>query len=119
MVSGHQDGTVKFWTGKQKECIQEIEAHDNSVTSVNLTTDGRYLLTTSMDHTVKLFDAKHFEEISVFEHEEYINGDKTSRSCVSPNGDYAVIGSKNGSVIVLKIAYDGLQLEEIYQGEHS
>lgn len=119
IASGHQDGTVKFWTPRQKEYIQQIEPHDSPVTSVNFSLDGRYLMTTSLDHTIKLIDVKQFEEISMFEHEQYLNGNKTSRSGISPNGDYAVIGSKNGSVIVIKLGLDEIQLEEIYTGEHN
>jgi autophagy-related protein 16 len=119
IASGHQDGTVKFWTPRQKEAIEKIELHDSPITSVNFTQDGRYLLTTSLDHTIKLIDVRQFEEISTFDNENYINGSRTSRSCISPAGDYAVVGSKNGSVIVLKLKFDELELEEIYNGEHS
>jgi autophagy-related protein 16-1 len=119
IASGHQDGTVKFWTPRQKDFIEKMAPHDSPITSVNFTHDGRYLLTTSQDHTVKLIDVKQFEEISMFEHENYLNGSKTSRSCISPTGDYAVIGSKNGSVIILKLKFDEIELEEIYNGEHS
>jgi hypothetical protein len=38
---------------------------------------------------------------------------------VSPCGDFAAIGSKNGSVIVLRLKNTDLELEEIYSGEHS
>ncbi|CAI2363605.1 unnamed protein product [Moneuplotes crassus] len=119
MASGHQDGTVKFWTPNQKDYIEQIEPHGDPITSVCFTQDGRYLLTTSMDHTIKLIDVRQFEEISEFEHENYVNGNKTSRASIAPSGDYAVVGSKNGDVIILKLNTDEIQLEEIYRGEHS
>ena len=118
MASGHQDGTVKFWTPNQKQYIEQIEVHDSPVTSVNFTQDGRYLLTTSLDHTIRLIDVKQFEEMSMFEHEKYLNGSKTSRSTISPCGDYATLGSKDGSVFILKLNMGELELEEIYDGEH-
>eukprot|EP00345_Euplotes_harpa_P000219 CAMPEP_0168323396 /NCGR_PEP_ID=MMETSP0213-20121227/3455_1 /TAXON_ID=151035 /ORGANISM="Euplotes harpa, Strain FSP1.4" /LENGTH=105 /DNA_ID=CAMNT_0008325457 /DNA_START=344 /DNA_END=657 /DNA_ORIENTATION=- len=75
-------------------------------------------MTTSQDHTIKLIDVKQFEEVCMFESEHYLNGNSSSRSSISPSGDYAVIGSKNGNVIVLKLNNDSIQLEEIYSGEH-
>lgn len=118
-VSGHKDGTVKFWTPTTKKCIKQVEVHDDAITSVNFTSDGRYLMTTSQDHTIKLIDVKQFEEVCMFESEHYLNGHSSSRSSISPSGDYAVIGSKNGNVIVLKLKYDSIELEEIYSGEHA
>jgi len=119
MVSGHNDGSIKFWTPRQKEFIQQMQPHESPVTSVNFTSDGRYCLTTSLDHTVKLIDVKQFEELGVFEHDKYINGSRTSLSGISPCGDFAVFGSKNGSVFVIKLKYNELELEEIHVGEHS
>lgn len=117
-ATGHNDGTVKFWTPTNKSFIKKIQPHYESVTSVNFTGDGRYLMTTARDHTVKLIDIRTFEELCFFETEYFVNGSNTSRSAVSPNGDYGVIGSKNGSVIVVKLTNDEILLEEVYKKEH-
>lgn len=117
-ASGHNDGTVKLWTPNNKSQIKSIQAHGDTVTSVNFSGDGRFIMTTSRDHTVKLIDIKNFEELAVFDSDYYVNGSNTSRSAVSPNGDYGVIGSNNGTVIVLKLLNDEIEIEEIYKNEH-
>ena len=43
----------------------------------------------------------------------------TSRSSISPGGDHAVIGSKNGSVLVLKLNYGEIDLDKVYKKEHN
>lgn len=117
-ATGHNDGSVRFWTPNNKSHIKTIDAHADSVTSVNFSADGRFLMTTSRDHTVKLIDIRHFEEICMFESEDYINGSNTSRSAVSPTGDYGVIGSNNGKVIVVKLFNDEIDVEKVYGYEH-
>ena len=117
-ATGHNDGTVKFWTPNNKTFIKSVDAHVDSVTSVNFSGDGRFLMSTSRDHTIKLIDIRYFDEICMFESDHYVNGSNTSRSAVSPSGDYAVIGSNNGSVIVLKLLNDEVEIEEIYNKEH-
>ena len=76
-ASGHKDGTVKLWTPNTKNWVKQIEVHESGITSVNFTSEGRYLMTTSQDHEIKLIDVKRFEEISMFEHDSYTNGCNT------------------------------------------
>ena len=118
-ASGHNDGTVKFWTPTSKGVVKQMNVHDSAISSINFTNDGRYLMTSSRDHTIKLIDVKQFEEIWSFEDDNYLNGSNTSRSSISPGGDYAVVGSKNGSVIILKLSSSSIEIEEIYKGEHT
>ena len=95
--------------------VKQIEVHESGITSVNFTSEGRYLMTTSQDHIIKLIDVKKFEVVWEFENDMYINGSNTSRSSISPGGDHAVIGSNNGSVLVLKLNYGDIALDEIYK----
>jgi autophagy-related protein 16-1 len=59
IVSGHLDGSLKFWCSRNEEKIHEMkELHGDAVTSVKMTLDGHYVLTNSRDHTLKLIDIR-------------------------------------------------------------
>jgi len=64
LVTGSSDNTAKLWSWKDKtssgrwpggECVQTMEGHSSSVTSVAFHPKMPYLATGSMDHTVKLW----------------------------------------------------------------
>ena len=59
LVSGHLDGSLKFWCTKNEEKIHEMkDVHGDAITSVKLTEDGNYVLTNSRDHTIKYIDIR-------------------------------------------------------------
>lgn len=64
LVTGSSDNTAKLWSWKDQsntgrwpggECVQTMEGHSSSVTSVAFHPKMPYLATGSMDHTVKLW----------------------------------------------------------------
>lgn len=64
LVTGSSDNTAKLWSWKDKtssgrwpggECVQTMEGHSSSVTSVAFHPKMPYLATGSLDHTVKLW----------------------------------------------------------------
>ena len=48
------DGCLRVWNLERYECIQQISAHDNSVTSLQF--DDRKMVSGSADGSVKLWD---------------------------------------------------------------
>ena len=120
IVSGHLDGSLRFWWAKNEEKIHEMkEVHSDSISSVTLTLDGNYVLTNSRDHTLKLIDVRKYEEVCCFEHDLYINGTNTNKATLNSKGNYGAVGSKQGNIIIFEIKGDKMQIEEIYQGNHS
>lgn len=120
VVSGHLDGSLKFWCAKTEEKINEMkDLHSDAITSVTLTLDGKYVLTTSRDHTMKLIDVRKYEVLSSFENEMYINGSNTSRACLNSSAKYGAVGSRQGNIIIFELKGEEIVLEEIYPGLHS
>jgi len=62
-----------------------------------------------------VFDIRTWKQLSVLDHSSYFCSSNTNKLCVSPNSQYAVVGSKNGAVVVFDIKKS--KLVEVYE-EH-
>jgi len=120
IVSGHLDGSLKFWCAKNEEKINEMkDVHADAITSVKLTLDGNYALTNSRDHTLKLIDIRKYDVVWSFENSMYANGSDTNRACLNSNAKYGAVGSRQGNILVFEIKSDSIEIEEIYPDFHS
>ena len=70
------------------------DAHYEPVSSLKITPDELYIVSTSKDSTVKVWDIRQnkilfkFEDQTNFEISSY-----NQKICISPNGEYVVAGS--------------------------
>jgi WD40 repeat protein len=55
-VSGSDDKTIKLWNVETGQEIRTLKGHDNYVTSVNFSPDGKTLVSGSYDNTIKLWN---------------------------------------------------------------
>lgn len=60
ILSGGIDSKIKVWDIRRKELDYEIDGHEDAVTGVSLSPDGSYLLSNSMDNSVRIFDVRPF-----------------------------------------------------------
>jgi Prp8 binding protein len=51
---------VQVWDTKMQDVVLTLDAHTDSVTSLSLSPDGTYLLSNSMDHTIRVWDVRPF-----------------------------------------------------------
>lgn len=70
LISGSKDNQqpVKLWDSRTKKSLATIHAHKNAVTDVKWNKlNGNWLITSSRDHTIKLFDLRNLnQEVQVF-----------------------------------------------------
>jgi WD40 repeat protein len=117
-VTGHLDGALRFWSLKNEKKTHEIkDYHSEAITSVSITPNGRYMLTYSRDHSMKLLDMISFQCLATFEHDLLMNSSPSQKACISSNGRFGIAGSKNGNVFIVQLNPSSIELEEIYQ-EH-
>jgi WD40 repeat protein len=115
---------MKFWNTKSEKVVSTIEnAHNSAVTCARFTPDENYVISTGHDHTVKVWDVRKWQEIykPSFEHEEYTCPGFTNHTklAISPNSQFVVVGSQNGTVFVLDIKKGQWKIEEIHEDLHS
>jgi len=57
VVSGHQDGSLRLWDSRNGDaCMRNLTHHTNSITSVSISPDNRYILTNSRDNSLCVID---------------------------------------------------------------
>jgi eukaryotic-like serine/threonine-protein kinase len=57
LVSGGQDGTIRFWDAESGTELKTVMAHRSCVNAVVYSPDGAILASGSCDHTIRLWDA--------------------------------------------------------------
>jgi len=63
-VSGDMGGVLKLWNLDTGEQIASVEGHSSHVSDIDLSHDGRYVVTSSHDQTVKIWDAESLAPIA-------------------------------------------------------
>jgi WD40 repeat protein len=85
-------------------------AHDDTVTYAKFSPCEKFIVSTSLDQTVKVWDIRTWKELYGPPSFEDINyscpGVSYSSVCISPDSQYIVCGSKNGAVCVLNTKKD-------------
>ena len=77
-------------------CLKNLTGHSESVLSVAVSPDGKYLASGSADKTLKIWDANIGKELRTLEgHSATVNS-----VCWSPDGKYLASGSKDNTVII-------------------
>lgn len=67
LLSGCQDGNVYIWDLKNSAHVNTLQGHTEPITSMHLNPKNPYLLlTTSMDHTARLWDIRNGKLLVIF-----------------------------------------------------
>lgn len=85
LISGSKDNQqpVKLWDARSKKGLATVHAHKNAVTDVKWNKlNGNWFLTSSKDHTIKLFDLRNLtQEMQVFK-TEHLVGRGNEQTCL-------------------------------------
>ena len=98
-------GVVVVWDRISGKKLKVFNGHRDRVTSVNFSPNGKYILSGSWDHTMKLWDVEQEKEIRTFsEHVSW--GNSVS---FSPDGKFLLSGSTDYSIKLWDIT-DGSEI---------
>ncbi len=101
VAAGGQDKTVRVWRLEEKGAVLEAAmiAHEDAVLKVVWTRDGRHVLSSAADRTLKLFRAADLRELKSLRGQR----DWAFGLGYSPDGERVAVGRMDGSLEVLEI----------------
>jgi len=96
VASGYGKPTIGRWDVATGEPIGTLEGHRGYVTDLQFTPDGRHLVSSSTDQTIRLWDWPEAREVAVLRgHPDEVDG-----LAVCPEGSTIASRCRNGSVFV-------------------
>jgi WD40 repeat protein/tRNA A-37 threonylcarbamoyl transferase component Bud32 len=96
LVSGGQDGMIKFWDAATGQELATLAAHRACVNDLSYSLDGQTLISASCDHTIKFWQAQTHELLATLE----VHPDEVRCLAISPDGTRLATGGK-GKLVVL------------------
>ncbi|HIK11185.1 MAG TPA: FHA domain-containing protein [Oscillatoriaceae cyanobacterium M33_DOE_052] len=116
-VSGSSDDTLKLWNAATGDCISTFKHHPSEVTSVCLSPDNRLALCGTDDGKLHIWDVANELHLRTLPRREPQNpsagatpngdrghSDEVTSVCVSYDGQFALSGSKDNTIILWEIA---------------
>jgi len=86
LVTGHNDGSIKLHDPRTKDPANKIQdAHADPVACVRFTPDERYIVSTSKDDSIKVWDIRSSIVVNQFEHHLFKLGSNSSKFGISPS----------------------------------
>ncbi|XP_077466857.1 protein Atg16l2-like [Stigmatopora argus] len=108
-ISGHFDHYIRFWDSRLSGCVHRVSA-GGKVTSLDLSADGRHLLSCCRDDVLRLLDLRRWSEHSAaFRAEGFKCTSDSAKVAVSPDARYVAAGSTDGAVYVWNVSAGTLE----------
>ncbi|KAJ3306643.1 hypothetical protein HDU76_004797 [Blyttiomyces sp. JEL0837] len=110
IVSGSKDSTIKFWDIVSGICIKTITSHLGEVTSVEMSSNGIQLLSSSKDNSNRLWDIRTVRPIRRFKGHQ-----NTSKNFIRAGfaGDSLVVGGSEDGMLHIWDADKGTLLSRL------
>ncbi|XP_031651429.1 ATG16 autophagy related 16-like 2 isoform X2 [Oncorhynchus kisutch] len=110
IVSGHYDRKIRFWDSRAASCTQEVPLQ-GKVTSLDISTDHRQLLSCSRDESLQVVDLRMNSSRICFRAEGFKCGCDSTKAIFSPDGSYLAAGSADGAVYIWNVNSGNLETQ--------
>ncbi|MCJ1411450.1 hypothetical protein MMC19_005539 [Ptychographa xylographoides] len=110
LVAAALDGSLVMWSGEgpyNRPAAEIREAHkrDTWTSGIDISADGRTVVTRGGDDTIKLWDTRKFKQaVSIIDHQSTSAQYTTSNIIFSPNSSSILTGSQSGDLHILNPA---------------
>lgn len=107
--SKHINNTIKVWNLETGEEAFTLGSHENPISTLAVTPDGKQVISASFDNTIKVWDLESQEEILTFYgHDDSINDIK-----ITPDGNQIVSASKDKTLKVWNLELQAQHIQLI------
>jgi WD40 repeat protein len=93
-----KDFTVRLWDLTSHQEMRRFVGHTHIVWCVAFSPDGRFVLSGSMDHSMRLWNVANGKEVRQFPHNDWVMG-----VCFSPDGRWGLSSTANGDVVLWEL----------------
>ncbi|CAL5223055.1 g5512 [Coccomyxa viridis] len=115
IASGSKDATVKLWDARAGDaCLSTLELHKGPITQVQWNLNGNWLLSSSRDQQLVVFDARMMRKLAVFRGHQ---ADVTCAAWHPWHEDLCVSGSYDGNILHWLVSHPSEPQAEI-KGAH-
>ena len=113
---GHgQDHSLKMWDAQSGKVLRSLEGHEDEVTTVAFSSDGKSLVSGGKDNTVRVWESKSGECVATLRgHQQSVTS-----TAMSPDGMTVVSGSDDGDVRVWSMLKAATPTVNLLRGHHS
>ncbi|XP_054884954.1 protein Atg16l2-like isoform X2 [Poeciliopsis prolifica] len=108
IISGHFDSKIRVWDSRAVSCVQELPSQGR-VTSLDLSSDRRQLLSCCRDDGLQLLDLRWTNDRMCFRADGFKCGGDSTKAVISPDGCYLAAGSADGAVYIWNVSTGGLE----------
>ncbi|XP_007573801.1 PREDICTED: autophagy-related protein 16-2 isoform X2 [Poecilia mexicana] len=108
IISGHFDCKIRVWDSRTVNCVQELPSQGR-VTSLDLSSDRRQLLSCCRDDCLQLLDLRWTNDRMCFRADGFKCGGDSTKAVISPDGCYLAAGSTDGAVYIWNVSTGGLE----------
>ncbi|KAG8135812.1 hypothetical protein E2320_008797 [Naja naja] len=102
VMSGHFDKKIRFWDIRSESVVREVELLGR-ITALDLNPERTELLTCSRDDLLKIIDLRINAVKHTFSAPGFKCGSDWTRVVFSPDGNYVVAGSADGSLYIWSV----------------
>ncbi|XP_061537109.1 protein Atg16l2-like isoform X2 [Phycodurus eques] len=108
-ISGHFDRKIRLWDTRLSGCVHRLSAHDK-VTSLDLSADGRRLLSCCRDDGLRLLDVRRWSDHGApFRADGFKCASDSAKAAISPDARFVAAGSADGAVYVWNASTGNLE----------
>ncbi|XP_077422190.1 ATG16 autophagy related 16-like 2 [Vanacampus margaritifer] len=108
-ISGHFDGKIRLWDTRLSSCVHCLPAQ-GKVTSLDLSADGRHLLSCCRDDGLQLLDVRRWSDRSAtFRADGFKCASDSTKVAISPDACLVAAGSADGAVYVWNVSAGNLE----------
>eukprot|EP00775_Hariotina_reticulata_P001351 gene1351-1692_t len=87
LISSHDGGFVRRWDTETGKLLSEAQVHEDAIQDMQLSPDGSYVVTASLDKTAKLVDNQSLEVLKTYKTGRFVQS-----AAISPLYDHVLLG---------------------------